>query len=85
MKRILRYSLDGLVVAQVVLAMFFAVAKEKEAVYLCMTILLIPITLTAKLLGTRLWASQCRSLDDDESNAICGIDTLPSWILLREA
>lgn len=83
LKRVLRFSLDGLVVAQVVLAIFFAVTKEK-AVYLIFTILLIPLTVLSKLVGTRLWMSQCRALDDDEANAACGVDVLPSWIALKE-
>lgn len=81
-KRMLRFSLDAFVVAQIVLAIFFAVTKVR-AVYLAMTILLIPFTVVVKLVGTRLWQSQVRSLDDDEANALCGIDDTPSWLRLR--
>lgn len=71
-QRILRFSLDGLMVAQVVLLVFFSVT-EQQAAYIGLTATLLPITVAVKLLGTRLWKSQCRAIEDDEANAVCGI------------
>lgn len=70
--RILRFSLDGLLVGQIVLLIFFSVTKQ-SAVYIALTAVLLPINVIVKLLGTRLWKSQCRALEDEEGNALCGI------------
>lgn len=70
--RILRYSLDSLVVAQSVLLIFFSVTK-RGAIYLAWTAALIPLTVGAKLCLTRLWRSQVRALDDLESCILAGI------------
>lgn len=70
--RLLRFSLDGLLVGQIVIIVFFAVTNQR-AVYIGMSALLTPFTVAFKLFGTRLWASQSRALDDDEANALCGI------------
>ncbi|UZJ54928.1 hypothetical protein CBS101457_004248 [Exobasidium rhododendri] len=70
--RLFRFSLDGLLVAQIVILIFFSVTKQ-VAVYIGMTAVLIPINVSVKLLGTRLWKSQCRALEDEEANALCGI------------
>ncbi|PWN45347.1 hypothetical protein IE81DRAFT_320078 [Ceraceosorus guamensis] len=70
--RLLRFSLDGLTTAQAVIVIFFSVTKQ-EAVYIGMTAVLIPLTVALKLLATRLWKSQCRAVEDDEANALCGI------------
>ncbi|CDS00941.1 hypothetical protein [Sporisorium scitamineum] len=76
--RLLRYSLDAIVVMQVVLLIFFSVLKKKP-VYIGMSALLIPLTVITKLIATRLWKSQCRALDDEEAEALCGIDSRPLW------
>jgi hypothetical protein len=70
--RILRFSLDGLLVGEIVLLIFFSVTKQ-SAVYIALTAVLLPINVLVKLLGTRLWKSQCRALEDEEGNALCGI------------
>ncbi|MCO5599102.1 hypothetical protein L7F22_053202 [Adiantum nelumboides] len=70
--RLLRFSLDGLLIGQIVIVVFFAVTNQR-AVYIGMSALLTPFTVAFKLFGTRLWASQSRALDDDEANALCGI------------
>lgn len=72
--RILRFTLDGLIVTQVVILVFFSVT-EQAPVYIGMTATLIPITVAAKVLGTKLWKSQCRAVEDDEANAYCGIES----------
>lgn len=70
--RLLRFSLDGLLVGQIVIVVFFAVTNQR-AVYIGMSALLTPFTVGCKLFGSRLWASQSRALDDSEANALCGI------------
>ncbi|PWN32848.1 uncharacterized protein FA14DRAFT_110789, partial [Meira miltonrushii] len=70
--RLFRFTLDGLLIAQVVLLIFFSVTKQ-EAAYIALTAVLLPINVGVKLLGTRLWKSQCRALEDEEANALCGI------------
>jgi len=70
--RILRFSLDGLLVGQIVILIFFSVTKQ-VAVYIGLTSVLLPLNICVKLLGTRLWKSQCRALEDEEANALCGI------------
>ncbi|PWN18768.1 hypothetical protein BCV69DRAFT_62337 [Microstroma glucosiphilum] len=70
--RILRYSSDGLMIAQVVALIFFSVTNQEKA-YIALTAVLIPITVLFKVVGTQLWKSQCRAIEDDEANAICGI------------
>ncbi|KDN44067.1 hypothetical protein K437DRAFT_274687 [Tilletiaria anomala UBC 951] len=82
--RLLRFSLDGLMTGQVVLTIFFGVTNQR-AVYTALTGLLIPLTAVLKILGTRLWKSQVRALEDDEANALCGIDVEPSWQRLRRS
>lgn len=72
--RLFRFSLDGLLVAQIVILIFFSVTKQ-VGVYIGLTAVLLPINVAVKLLGTRLWNSQCRAVEDDEANALCGIDT----------
>ncbi|GAC71657.1 hypothetical protein PANT_5c00009 [Moesziomyces antarcticus T-34] len=76
--RLLRYSLDAIVVMQVVLLIFFSVIRP-GSVYIGMTAVLIPITVVVKLIATRLWKSQCRAVDDEEAEALCGIDSRPLW------
>lgn len=76
--RLLRYSLDAIVVMQAVLLIFFSVLKKKP-VYIGMSAVLIPLTVITKLIATRLWKSQCRALDDEEAEALCGIDSRPLW------
>ncbi|CBQ73188.1 conserved hypothetical protein [Sporisorium reilianum SRZ2] len=76
--RLLRYSLDAIVVMQAVLLIFFSVLR-KRPVYIGMSALLIPLTVITKLIATRLWKSQCRALDDEEAEALCGIDSRPLW------
>ncbi len=76
--RLLRYSLDAIVVMQAVLLIFFSVLK-RAPVYIGMSALLIPLTVITKLIATRLWRSQCRALDDQEAEALCGIDSRPLW------
>ncbi|PWZ02394.1 hypothetical protein BCV70DRAFT_205050 [Testicularia cyperi] len=76
--RMLRFSLDAIIVMQVVLLIFFSVIQEGP-VYIGMTAVLIPITVIVKLLATRLWKSQCRAVDDEEAEALCGIDSRPLW------
>ncbi|CAD6901065.1 unnamed protein product [Tilletia controversa] len=75
--RILRFSLDGLIVGQAVLLILFAVLKLR-AVYIGFCALTIPLTVIFKLLMTRWWRSQCRALDEEEACALCGLDTLRS-------
>jgi len=75
--RILRFSLDGLIVGQVVLLILFSVSKLR-AVYIGFSALIIPLTVIFKLLGTRWWRSQCRALDEEEACALCGLETLRS-------
>ncbi|KAE8222855.1 hypothetical protein CF319_g4016 [Tilletia indica] len=75
--RIMRFSLDGLIVGQAVLLILFAVLKLR-AVYIGFCALTIPLTVIFKLLGTRWWRSQCRALDEEEACALCGLDTLRS-------
>ncbi|EPQ28682.1 uncharacterized protein PFL1_03985 [Pseudozyma flocculosa PF-1] len=72
--RILRYSLDALTVMQAVLLIFFSVTHQ-GSVYIGMTAVLIPLTVIVKLLATRLWKSQCRAVEDEEAEAVCGIDS----------
>ncbi|SPO25460.1 uncharacterized protein UTRI_03120_B [Ustilago trichophora] len=76
--RLLRYSLDAIIVMQAVLLIFFSVSR-KGPVYLGMSAVLIPLTVITKLIATRLWKSQCRALDDEEAEALCGIDSRPLW------
>ncbi|KAJ9478986.1 putative transmembrane protein [Pseudozyma hubeiensis] len=76
--RLLRYSLDAIVVMQAVLLIFFSVLK-KQPVYIGMSAVLIPLTVITKIIATRLWRSQCRALDDEEAEALCGIDSRPLW------
>ncbi|SOV02441.1 uncharacterized protein UDID_04439 [Ustilago sp. UG-2017a] len=76
--RLLRYSLDAIVVMQAVLLIFFSVIR-RGSVYIGMSAVLIPLTVIAKLIATRLWKSQCRALDDQEAEALCGIDSRPLW------
>ncbi|EST05403.1 protein of unknown function DUF221 [Kalmanozyma brasiliensis GHG001] len=76
--RLLRYSLDAIVVMQAVLLIFFSVLR-RAPVYIGMSALLIPLTVITKLIATRLWKSQCRALDDEEAEALCGIDSRPLW------
>ncbi len=80
--RLFRFTLDGLIISQVVLTVFFGVTQQ-ENVYIGINAALIPITVVVKVFGTRLWKSQVRALEDDEANAICGIDVEPSWIRIR--
>ncbi|KAN0061715.1 hypothetical protein ACQY0O_005707 [Thecaphora frezii] len=75
--RILRYSIDSLLVMQAVLLIFFSVTHQ-GSVYIGMTAVLIPLTVIIKLLATRLWKSQCRAVEDEEAEAVCGIDSRPS-------
>ncbi|TKY85905.1 hypothetical protein EX895_005446 [Sporisorium graminicola] len=77
--RLLRYSLDAIVVMQAVLLIFFSVLPKRRPVYIGMSALLIPLTVITKLIATRLWKSQCRALDDEEAEALCGIDSRPLW------
>lgn len=74
--RILRYSSDGLMIAQVVALIFFSVTNQEKA-YIALTAVLIPITVLFKVVGTQLWKSQCRAIEDQEANAICGIMPTP--------
>lgn len=76
--RLLRYSLDTVVVMQAVLLIFFSIIRQRS-VYIGMTAVLIPLTVIAKLIATRLWKSQCRAVDDEEAEALCGIDSRPLW------
>ncbi len=76
--RLLRYSLDAIVVMQAVLLIFFSVIR-RGPVYIGMTAVLIPLTVITKLVATRLWKSQCRAVDDEEAEALCGIDSRPLW------
>ena len=80
--RILRFSLDALMVMQVVLLIFFSVTKQ-GSVYIGMTAVLIPLTTILKVLATRLWKSQCRAIEDEEAEALCGIDSRPAWQKMR--
>ncbi|PWN50853.1 hypothetical protein IE53DRAFT_368546 [Violaceomyces palustris] len=75
--RILRFSLDSLLTMQIVLLIFFSVT-DQGSVYIGMTAVLIPLTVLLKILATRLWKSQCRAVEDEEAEAVCGIDTRPS-------
>ncbi|KAK0535913.1 hypothetical protein OC834_001357 [Tilletia horrida] len=75
--RILRFSLDGLIVGQAVLLILFSVLKLR-AVYIGFCALTIPLTVIFKLLATRWWRSQCRALDEEEACALCGLETLRS-------
>ncbi|KAK0547677.1 hypothetical protein OC846_004765 [Tilletia horrida] len=75
--RMLRFSLDGLIVGETVLLIFFAVAKAR-AVFIAFAALAIPITVLYKLIMTRWWRSQCRALDEEEACALCGLQTLKS-------
>lgn len=70
--RLLRFSLDGLLVGQIVILIFFSVTQQ-SAVYIALTAVLLPFNVIVKLLATRLWKSQCRALEDEEANALCGI------------
>lgn len=72
--RLFRFTLDGLITAQVVILIFFAVTDQQKA-YIALTALLLPMTVAFKILGTKLWKSQVRAIEDDEANAICGIVT----------
>lgn len=72
--RMLRFTLDSIIVMQAVLLIFFSVIQE-GAVYIGMTAVLIPLTVITKVIATRLWKSQCRAVDDDEADALCGIDS----------
>ncbi|KAJ1026694.1 hypothetical protein NDA16_002292 [Ustilago loliicola] len=76
--RLLRYSLDAVVVMQAVLLIFFSIIR-RGSVYIGMTAVLIPLTVIAKLIATCLWKSQCRAVDDEEAEALCGIDSRPLW------
>ncbi|SNX84519.1 uncharacterized protein MEPE_03228 [Melanopsichium pennsylvanicum] len=76
--RLLRYSLDAIIVMQAVLLIFFSVIR-RGPVYIGMSAVLIPLTVITKLIATRLWRSQCRALDDAEAEALCGIDSRPLW------
>ena len=81
--RLFRFTLDGLLTGQAVLTVFFGVT-DQEAVYIALSAVMIPLTALAKILGTRLWKSQVRALEDDEANALCGIDVEPSWVRAHE-
>lgn len=70
--RIFRFTLDGLTTAQIVILIFFSVTDQQKA-YIALTAILLPITVGFKILGTKLWKSQCRAIEDEEANAICGI------------
>lgn len=72
--RLFRFSLDGLTTAQVVILIFFSVTDQQKA-YIALTAILIPITVVFKVLGTRLWKSQCRAVEDEEANVLCDIDS----------
>lgn len=76
--RLLRYSLDAIVVMQAVLLIFFSVIR-RGPVYIGMTAVLIPLTVITKMIATRLWRSQCRAVDDEEADALCGMDSRPLW------
>lgn len=71
--RLFRFSLDGLTTAQVVLLIFFSITRQSRA-YIALTAVLIPITVGFKVIGTRLWKSQCRAVDDEEGRILCDID-----------
>ncbi|CAO1636976.1 unnamed protein product [Sympodiomycopsis kandeliae] len=70
--RLFRFTLDGLTTGQVVILIFFSVTDQEKA-FIGLTAVLLPLTVGFKWLGTRLWKSQCRAIEDDEANAICGI------------
>ncbi|CAO1613033.1 unnamed protein product [Parajaminaea phylloscopi] len=72
--RLFRFTLDGLTTGQIVILIFFAVTDQQKA-FIGLTALLLPITVAFKILGTKLWKSQVRAIEDDEANAICGIAT----------
>lgn len=74
--------MDGLLVGQIVILIFFSVTKQ-SAVYIALTAVLLPINVATKLLATRLWKSQCRALEDDEAIALCGILPAESLVPTR--
>lgn len=80
--RLFRFTLDGLTTGQVVILIFFAVTDQQKS-YIALTAVLLPITVAFKILGTKLWKSQVRAIEDDEANAICGIATSSQFIIAR--
>lgn len=77
--RIVRYTLDGLILAQVIFLGFMAINKKE--VHVALTAIMIFFTVLVKLVFTRILRSKFEAADIVESHVVCGVTpAIPSRV-----
>lgn len=69
--RLVRFSLDGLILAQVIFMAFMGVNKKE--VHVALTAVMIAVTVLVKIIFTRVCRSKFETADITEAHVVCGI------------